>query len=162
MDIPEIDDRLIIPLSHQWTFRSECQKADSVVDLPHCWNERDTFQLGVRYKQRCGSYTRSFEMSEAMMASPGSHWILRSEGFYGTGRLRANGHRVCRVDGQYLGLSQDVTRFLLAGRVNTFELSLSNAYKRYVLPGKRNPDFLLHGGLAGRVWLAAMFHQRQR
>ena len=153
MDMPETDDRLIIPLSHQWSFRSKFHKGESIVDLPHCWNERDTFQLGVRYQQGCGSYTRSFEMSEAMMARPGAHWILRSEGFYGTGILRANGRRVCRVDGQYLGLSQEVTRFLHAGRVNTFEVSLSNAYKRYVLPGKKNPDFLLHGGLAGRVWL---------
>jgi beta-galactosidase len=32
-------------------------------------------------------------------------------------------------------------------------IRLDNLFQRNVLPGRRDPDFLLHGGLAGRIWL---------
>ncbi len=155
MDMLEVD-RSIVPLSHGWKFQPHFSSDACVVDLPHCWNERDTFQMGVRYAQGRGTYTRTFEMPEADPTTREARWQLRSEGFYGTGQLHVNGRRVCRVNGQYLGLCEDVTPYLLPGGENVIEIGLSNAYKRYVLPGKKNPDFLLHGGLAGRVWLVEL------
>jgi beta-galactosidase len=154
MDTPSAGNRLTIPLNQGWRFHADFVPGTSTVDLPHCWNERDTFQMGVRYAQGTGTYALTFALPAGDAARDGSDcWQLRSEGFYGVGRLRINGRHVCRIDGQYLGLCEDVTHYLLPGETNTIEIELSNAYKRNVLPGKKNPDFLLHGGLAGRVWL---------
>lgn len=157
--------RRIVSLDSGWRFRlgrvsrswlrGKWSGSDSSVDLPHCWNERDTFQAGVNYYQGPGAYGRRF----AIPAGDGDNdtlWQLRSDGFYGTGELWINGRRICPFDGQYLGLCEDVSRHLLPGRVNAMGIRLSNAYRRFVLPGKKDPDFLLCGGLAGRMWLERM------
>jgi len=94
-----------------------------MVNLPHCWNDRDTFQYGRRSYSGWGAYRRIFELPP----TGGGFWRLRSEGFYGVGEVWLDGARLARVDGQYLGFDID-------------------------LP-VRDPDFLLHGGLAGRVWI---------
>lgn len=72
--------------------------------------------------------------------------------FYGTGRLSLNGRDAGAVNGDYLGLDIDVTRLLRTG-VNQLGCRLTNRCARHVLPGIDDPDFLLYGGLAGKVWL---------
>ena len=153
-------ERLCIDLNHDWAFWKELDGRDASrglpsqsVDLPHCWNERDTFQSGLRYAQCSGTYQRSFELPASPVPLQDARWHLRSDGFYGTGSLHINGKRVSRVNGEYLGIREDVTPYLRHDGENEIEVRLSNAYHRYVLPGKKNPDFLLHGGLAGAVSL---------
>jgi beta-galactosidase len=122
-----------------------------VVDLPHSWNAADTFQVGRTSYSGWGAYRRAFA-SPQPPASDGSSWRLRTGGFYGIGDVWLDGHRLARVDGQYLGVSIDLppldgeAEHLLAFR-------LDNRWRRDVLPGFRQPDFILHGGLAGGVWL---------
>jgi beta-galactosidase/beta-glucuronidase len=152
--------RLELPLNDGWRFRpgrvdrdwlrGAWRKDGVEVELPHCWNETDTFQLGLAYRQGDGAYGCCIDLPPV----PGEGiWQLRTEGFYGYGALWLNGRRFGRIDGQYLGLTLDLTHHLLAGRPNTIALQLANRYRRFVLPGKRNPDFLLYGGLSGRVRL---------
>jgi beta-galactosidase len=80
-------------------------------------------------------------------------WHLVSEGFYGVGEVWLNGTRVDEVDGQYLGFRLDVSSQVLPGRSNVIGIRLNNSYHPFVLPGKKHPDFLLYGGMAGRVFL---------
>ncbi len=148
--------RHLVSLNDGWSFRPAWSAEARDVELPHCWNDRDTFQVGVAYRQGTATYARSFELPAAVQTDREDRWELRSEGFYGVGRLWVDDRRVCRVDGNYLGLREDVTRHIRPGRLQTIALRLSNAYRRYVLPGKADPDFLLHGGLAGGLWLVRL------
>lgn len=151
-----------IDLSANWTFSRGRRDRhwppifrwsdQEVVSLPHSWNRTDTFQPGVPYYQGAGNYSRTFFCP--------TEWLnqlvwLCSEGFYGTGQVWVNGRSVGRVNGQFLGFRLPVERVLEPGADNDIACRLTNRCGRRELPGIRYPDFLLHGGLAGRVWLEA-------
>ncbi len=146
-----------VELRNGWTvFRGEVGrrwlagldgKGESVV-LPHCWNERDTFQMGRHSYVGQGAYRTAFELPET--SSPDA-WHLRSEGFYGLAEIWLDGRRVGRTDGQYLGL--DVPLDPLSPGEHLLAIRLDNRIRRNVLPGFSAPDFLLYGGLVGRVWI---------
>ena len=125
-------------------------KVGEDVELPHCWNRTDTFQLGRRSYSGRGAYRRQFDLP-ATLEGLGT-WKLRSEGFYGYGDVWVDGRTIARIDGQYLGIEVDLPASQSAGP-HILAVRLDNLWQRRVLPGKRDPDFLLYGGLAGRVWL---------
>jgi len=125
-------------------------KAGERVNLPHCWNRGDTFQYGRRSYSGRGVYRRIFDLPDPPVG-PGC-WRLRSEGFYGFGDVWLDGRAIARIDGQFLGFDIGLPDSLSAGR-HRLTVRLDNLVQRNVLPGKRDPDFLLYGGLACRVWL---------
>jgi len=125
-------------------------KPGEMVDLPHCWNRGDTFQHGRRSYSGRGVYRRSIEIPTSP-GGPGS-WRLRSEGFYGFGDVWIDGRAITRIDGQYLGFDINLPDSISAGP-HQLAVRLENLFQKRVLPGRRDPDFLLYGGLAGRVWL---------
>ncbi len=125
-------------------------RASETVDLPHCWNRNDTFQYGRKSYSGRGVYRRTIDIPTSP-ESPGS-WRLHSEGFYGSGDVWADGRTIARIDGQYLGFNIDLPDSLDAGS-QVLAIRIENLWQRRVLPGKRDPDFLLYGGLAGRLWL---------
>ena len=125
-------------------------KVGEDVELPHCWNRTDTFQFGRRSYSGRGAYRCQFELP-ATLEGLGT-WKLRSEGFYGYGDVWVDGRTIARIDGQYLGFEIDLPPSLSAGP-HVLAVRLENLWQRRVLPGKRDPDFLLYGGLASNVWL---------
>ncbi|MEI6808128.1 MAG: glycoside hydrolase family 2 TIM barrel-domain containing protein [bacterium] len=152
-----------IDLNRDWLFRQEragwlwvrgygrsrCRS----VDLPHCWNALDTFQDSVAYYRGPGAYRKKFLLPSDISGKDTEYtWILESEGFYGTGDVWLNGRRVAKIDGEYLGFCLDVGKFVVPGE-NLLAIRLTNRCRSFVLPGIRMPDFLLHGGLAGRIFL---------
>ncbi|MDD5706094.1 MAG: glycoside hydrolase family 2 TIM barrel-domain containing protein, partial [Kiritimatiellae bacterium] len=165
-DMRDGGGRQTIPLNNGWRFRAEraatawvkggWRSDDPAVDLPHCWNDRDTFKVGVRYRQGPGAYGLRFVLPQDLPPGQDCVWQLRSEGFYGVGDLWMNGKRVTSINGQYLGLREDVSLHVHPDRENMIGIRLTNVYRRYVLPGKRDPDFLLYGGLSGRVCLVRL------
>jgi hypothetical protein len=150
-----------LSLDHDWEFvrrrasRSWLRTAgDGGVNLPHCWNERDAFQPGLAYYRGWGSYRRTFSLDANPVECADSYqWFLVSEGFYGTGDVWLNGRKLGAVDGQYLGFRFDVTNALVRDGLNRLGIRLTNRCRSDVLPGIRMPDFLLYGGLSGRIWL---------
>ena len=122
------------------------------VALPHCWNQQDAFQEGVPYYRGWGSYELVFD-GPAAHEAPDRTWHLVSEGFYGTGSLRLNQARSVAVNGAYLGFSIDVTKSIRFGESNHLQVQLTNRCPSTVLPGIAMPDFLLYGGLSGRLRL---------
>jgi beta-galactosidase/beta-glucuronidase len=122
------------------------------VALPHCWNQQDAFQEGVPYYRGWGSYELVFD-GPAAHEAPDRTWHLVSEGFYGTGSLRLNQARSVAIDGAYLGFSIDVTKSIRFGESNHLQVQLTNRCPSTVLPGIAMPDFLLYGGLSGRLRL---------
>ena len=153
--------RVKVSLNSGWQYVREkatrswlAASADSTtVDLPHCWNAQDAFRDGVAYYRGWGSYRRSFAVNGAAPSDACSRWRIVSEGFYGTGEVWLNGKCLGKVDGQYLGFSFDVTDALRMDGENRLGIRLTNRCASYVLPGIKMPDFLLYGGLSGRVWL---------
>ncbi|MBN2302720.1 MAG: hypothetical protein JXN60_09415 [Lentisphaerae bacterium] len=156
----------IIDLSCGWEFvRSRASRrwlAGSsdlnglVVDLPHSWNETDVFQAGVEYYRGEGSYRKNFVIRHSAEDKNRWAWYLEADGFYGTGTLWINGRRVSRVDGQYLGFRLNVGDALNFDCENVIGIALDNRPHRYVLPGINMPDFLLYGGLSGRMRLVCL------
>ena len=120
------------------------------VDLPHCWNRTDTFQYGRSIYMGRGAYRRVLDLTTTPDST--GHWRLRSEGFYGFGDVWLDGRTIARIDGQYLGFDIDFPGSLGNG-LHQLAFRLDNLFQKRVLPGRRDPDFLLYGGLAGRVWL---------
>jgi beta-galactosidase len=152
--------RRVIDLSHGWTFAGRrvsrgwlAASGDDgeLVDLPHCWNEHDAYRSDARARQGYGGYRRSIRSPES--DDTGTRWQLVSEGFYGVGDVWLDGKRVAPVEGQYLGFRLDVTDLLRPGTDQRIGVRLDNLYRRGVLPGRKDPDFLLYGGLSGRVVL---------
>lgn len=133
-------------------FRQPPAKDDATVQLPHSWNQKDTFEVGVVYRRGAGSYRRLLKMPGNV--HPGTRWIVCSEGFYGTGLVFIDGRPVHAFDSQFLGFEADVTGHVSQGSNHVLGVRLSNDCPRNVLPGIRMPDFVLHGGLAGRCRLA--------
>jgi beta-galactosidase len=152
--------RRTVDLGRGWTFvhrradarwSSGAEGGGDTVDLPHCWNAEDTFRPGVRARVGDGSYRKVVRLPDD--ARPGDNWQLVGEGFYGIGDLWIDGERVALLDGQYLGFRFAVGDRLEPGRDHVIAVRLDNRYRRGVLPGRKDPDFLLYGGLAGRVTL---------
>ena len=131
------------------TWRKEEENEGRSVILPHSWNEQDTFQEGLRYYRGKGSYQNAFVLNEV---DPAARYFLESEGFYGEAKLWLNGKYLGKHDGNYLGLRVDVSKALRVGK-QVLAVELDNDCSNDVLPGIREPDFVLHGGLAGRVFL---------
>lgn len=119
------------------------------VSLPHCWNALDTFQYGRSSYSGWGSYRRTIEIPAI---AAGGQWHLFSGGFYGVGDVWFNGTRIAEFDGQYLGFRIGMEPDFPDGS-HDLGIRLDNRWRRNVLPGFRQPDFILHGGLAGRVRL---------
>jgi len=155
--------RISYGLNHEWEyregkagldwFRSPPPGDSASVSLPDTWNQHDTFQVGIAYRKGYGSYRRHFQMPVPSSAPPGTRWFICSEGFYGTGELLLGGRSLAKVDGQFLGFEVDATDHLASGDSHLLGIRLTNACSRNVLPGIRMPDFVLHGGPAGRYRL---------
>jgi beta-galactosidase len=120
------------------------------VNLPHCWNRDDTFQFDRQSYSGHGAYRRVVNLPHPPAVS--GAWRVRSEGFFGVGEVWLDGRTIARFDAQYLGFDVGLTVGLPAGQ-HQLAVRLDNLWRRNVLPGTREPDFLLHGGLAGRVWV---------
>ena len=145
--------------SRRW-LSGDGDKRESIVDLPHCWNAADDFQEGVAYYRGPGSYRKTFSLGPARSES---QLYFETEGFYGLGDLWVNGRCVASIDGQYLGVSIDVTDAVRYDGDNTIGVRLTNRCGRKALPGIALPDFLLYGGLSGRaklVWQPRLRFER--
>jgi beta-galactosidase len=126
------------------------KRGGEIVDLPHCWNRTDTYQYGKPSYRGYGAYRRTLVLPEPVDRSGG--WRLRSEGFFGLGGIWLDGRCLTRFDGQYLGFELDLPPTDGASE-HILAIRLNNVWRRDVLPGRHDPDFLLYGGLAGRMWL---------
>ena len=135
-------------VSHRWL--AGRGPATETVDLPHSWNRGDTFQYDRRCYSGRGAYRRMVDLPSSPEGS--GSWRFRSEGFYGVGDVWLDGRAIARFDGQYLGFDIGLPSPLGTGR-HQLAFRLDNLWQRNVLPGRRDPDFLLYGGLAGRVWI---------
>lgn len=137
------------PVGRAWA-RAQPQACAAPIHLPHSWNADDTFEEGVIHYRGAGAYRRTFDCPPLRQTDRA--WLC-AEGFYGVGDVWLNGHRLDRINGQYLGFRLPVGGRLAPGASNRLAIRLTNRCSPWILPGIRDPDFILFGGLAGRVWL---------
>ena len=150
LPLPEWDFRL---RRRPWFWRRGRRDTRATrVPLPHSWNDHDTFQAGVKYYRGPGFYRVQLDLPPDPGAD-GDRWYFCTGGFYGTGTLFVDGKKVADFDAQFLGVEIDVTARLRAGSSHWLALDLTNDCHPDVLPGIREPDFVLHGGLAAEAWL---------
>jgi beta-galactosidase len=150
--------RPVVDISPEWEFlrgkvgrkwlRGDGPTGEKV-NLPHCWNSNDTYQYGVTSYRGRGGYRRAVRIPETDRSGT---WYLVSDGFYGIGEVWLDGRLLTRFDGQYLGLDVPLPPGV-GNQSHVLGVRLDNRYHRNVLPGKKNPDFLLYGGLVGGVRL---------
>ncbi|MFT5122213.1 MAG: hypothetical protein ACI9TH_002971 [Kiritimatiellia bacterium] len=130
----------------------------ALVDLPHCWNTRDTFQDGLRYYRGHGSYRKRVAVPQTTTRQ----WTLTLGNFFGYAELFLDGERIpnptptgggaqYRFDGNFIGCTAPLT--LPEQSTCMLGFRLDNRHDRHQLPGIPEPDFVLHGGLAGSVSL---------
>jgi len=136
--------------SKKWLFDDSQQGKN--IDLPHCWNNLDGFQKDVAYYRGWGSYKKFFSVDKSFSDTDMYRYSLLSEGFYGTGDIWLNKSHLGKVDGQYLGFEFDITDIINENN-NCICLRLTNLCNISVLPGHKMPDFLLYGGMSGRIFI---------
>lgn len=120
--------------------------------LPHCWTAVDECRPGIRMRRGWATYSLDFNWARP----PGcGEWRLRCDGFYGAGRLWINRYDAGCFNGDYLGLDIDITAGLRPG-INRLILQVNNRFNRNRLPGLRDPDFHLYGGLGGNMRLEGL------
>ena len=128
------------------------QVSGESVALPHCWNAADEYVPGRELRRGWATYWLDFAWSAP---EPDREIRLRCGGFYGFGRVWLNGRAVGRFNADYLGFDVDVAGALRAG-ANRLAIQVCNRYARAILPGIRDPDFHLYGGLGGGLHLAVL------
>ena len=160
---PDGGERVVLPVNKGWEFvrgkplpawfSYDHEAVAEEVQLPHCWNGQDTFQDGVEMYRGFGGYRTCIELPREVWGKSDGIWELRSEGFYGTGSIWLQGQKRKSFDAEYLGVSIDVTSAIQQDTNLLVGVRLTNRCGRHVLPGSPMPDFLLYGGLAGRMEL---------
>lgn len=124
------------------------------VELPHCWNESDTYQWDRTSDAGWAAYRRNIARELSDLPA-GYLRVLRAGGFYGVGDVRLDGRRLARFDAQYLGFTVALPASAGDGG-GWLGIRVDNRPRRDVLPATPEPDFLLHGGLAGGLRLEAI------
>lgn len=145
-----------IELDEGWTFlrarisrawlRSESPEGENV-SLPHSFNESDTWAAEHQSYRGSGGYRCGFHLPD-----DGLHYRLQATGSYGITEIFIDGHLQAKVDPQFLGWRLDLDPSLRRGP-HILGLRMDSRYRRDLLPAKKMPDFILHGGLSGSVFL---------
>jgi beta-galactosidase len=129
------------------------------VDVPHCWNEGETFRYGHSYTKGVGVYRREIRapgLRHCGTVAGKGRWILEAEGFYGLADILLDGRILARrLDASYLGFAVELGEAFETAGHGRLEIRTTNRCPPWVLPGtpRRDPDFVLYGGLAGHVRL---------
>lgn len=161
------DPRRIVPLDAAgWRWAAgrlsptnpAAQAPGEACALPHCWNAADEYVPGRELRRGWATYWLDFDWTAP---EKDRDLRLRCGGFYGIGRAWLNGRSIGRFNGDYLGFDLDVAEALRAG-ANRLVIQVCNRYSRAVLPGIRDPDFHLYGGLGGGLHLAVLPRVRLR
>ncbi len=117
------------------------------IRLPHSWNEEDTWDSGHSSFRGKGGYRCVFHLPD-----DGRRYRLVAEGYFGLTEIFLDGRKIARVDPQFLGWKIPLDPRMKPG-AHLLGLRMDNKFRRGVLPEKRMPDFILHGGLSARVYL---------
>ena len=138
--------RRSLPLDQPWQF-SQPGQPDTVVTLPHTWNNIDGQDGGNDYKRCACTYRTAFDTPEFDAATQCVY--LQFEGVNSSAQVSLNGTEVCRHDGGYSTFRADITALLAAK--NELTVVVDNTKNDTVYPQKA--DFTFYGGIYRAVTL---------
>ena len=138
--------RRSLPLDQPWQF-SQPGQPDTVVTLPHTWNNIDGQDGGNDYKRCACTYRTTFDTPEFDAATQCVY--LQFEGVNSSAQVSLNGTEVCRHDGGYSTFRADITALLAAK--NELTVVVDNTKNDTVYPQKA--DFTFYGGIYRAVTL---------
>ena len=138
--------RRSLPLDQPWQF-SQPGQPDTVVTLPHTWNNIDGQDGGNDYKRCACTYRTTFDIPAFDAAAQCVY--LQFEGVNSSAQVSLNGAEVCRHDGGYSTFRADITALLQAK--NELTVVVDNTKNDTVYPQKA--DFTFYGGIYRAVTL---------
>lgn len=116
------------------------------VNLPHTWNQSDTFDEQPGYHRGRGWYQKTL----GLHPQGGKHYLLRFEGVNQVAEVYINGHLAGEHQGGYTAFVVDITEYLQP-QDNVLQVSVDNSHDPDIVPLKG--DFNFYGGIYRDVWL---------
>ena len=132
-------------INHNWLFRCH-DGTETVLDLPHTWNERDGQDGGNDYWRGTCVYEKVLPMLEF---SPEERVYLQFEGVNASAKVILNGDTLATHDGGYSTFRCDITDHLKLE--NHLVVEVDNSVNDRVYPQKA--DFTFYGGIYRNVKL---------
>ena len=126
-------------INDNWLFRYH-DGTETVLDLPHTWNNLDGQDGGGDYWRGTCVYEKTFPMPEH---DPMELVYLQFDGVNASARVILNGSPVCTHDGGYSTFRCDITPHLQAE--NHLTVEVDNSKNDRVYPQKA--DFTFYGGI---------------
>ena len=121
-----------------------------LVQLPHTWNTKDTFDEVPGYYRGVGWYRKSFEIPPAWA---GKRIGLRFEAACQVAMVWVNNVLLGSHRGAFTPFQFDITDVVRPGKSNLVAVRVDNRWRRDIPP--YDMDFNIMGGLYRDVWLIA-------
>ncbi len=132
----------------EWSFSlGEINSMDSLVTLPHTWNNVDAFDDEPGYYRGIGVYTKKIHVEDLSKV-----YFLHFKGANQKTQLYVNGEFVGEHKGGYTAFDFDISEALVIGQ-NEIKVKVSNVHDETIPP--LDADFTFYGGLYRKVYLVA-------
>ena len=145
--------RIVLPFSRDWRFclgdveNGERLPLDhrgwDTVNLPHTWNDADTFVPPRGYYRGPGWYRKEFVVAQKWTKSQLS---LEFDAAFSVADVWINEIYLGKFMGGFTGFATDITEAVGPGS-NVIAIRLTNEHDPDVLPGREIPDYDLYGGI---------------
>ena len=122
-------------------------KADTVVNLPHTFNEHD-FMSDAGYYRGEGTYIKELDVPETWR---GKRVFVKFEGAASVANILVNFSQIAVHKGAYNAFAVELTDYLDYGKKNYLSVTCNNAHAFDV--ATQTGDFNILGGLYRDVWL---------
>lgn len=154
-----VSAREVTSLNEGWEFRKGAimtwgvypdiyvPKGDTIVNLPHTYNEHD-FMDDAGYYRGEGSYTKRMEVPESWR---GKRIFVKFEGASSVANVMVNFTNVAMHKGAYNAFAVELTDYLDYGKTNYLSVTCNNAH--FFDVATQSGDFNVLGGLYRDAWL---------
>lgn len=148
--------RMKYSINESWQFSKAGIEASDAekVNFPHTWNTDDVMDDTPDYYRGVAYYKRNIAIPESYAQKQVSIYF---EGANQELELMVNGKSVGKHLGGYTRFSFDITKYITAGKENSFSIKLDNSFNKNIPP--LTADFTFFGGVYRDVYLIATAKQ---
>ncbi|HQZ94894.1 MAG TPA: glycoside hydrolase family 2 TIM barrel-domain containing protein [Pyrinomonadaceae bacterium] len=152
--------RIVLSLKANWRFSGNddptFKDADfddsgwQKVNLPHTWNDKDTFDDEPGYRRGASWYRRELPLGADLV---GKRLYLYFEGANQVAEVYVNTNLVGKHIGGYTAFAYDITDDITLMKPNFISVRVDNSFNADIAP--LSGDFNMYGGIYRDVWLIA-------
>ncbi|MFT3744795.1 MAG: glycoside hydrolase family 2 TIM barrel-domain containing protein [Pyrinomonadaceae bacterium] len=153
-------ERIVRSLNAGWKFSADdkpgFEGADVLddswqkINLPHTWNDKDTFDDEPGYRRGASWYRRELPLGVALT---GKRLYLYFEGANQVADVYVNTNHVGKHIGGYTAFAYDITDEITLTKSNFIAVRVDNSFNADIAP--LSGDFNMYGGIYRDVWLIA-------